>query len=135
MKRNWLLSSSPSTGGPPANITSRKKKLHNSAKKKAILQELSPVPLESLEKISDPDAALCSKCEKEMKRIIYLRRELQSLKQRVTDKLISISNRGSSDTPNPKRVCVSPQPGSSSQHSSASPVSATEESPPQVQVY
>ena len=67
-----------------------KKRLHGlgaAAKAKAILRELSPVPIESLDGLQDPNAVICSKCEKTLGEIARLEIKLAPLKREVGERI------------------------------------------------
>lgn len=100
----------------------KRKRLHSSscAQVKVVLQELTPVPLDSLNEVSSPDAILCSNCESDASKILSLSHKVEGLKQGIRQKLHLISSHRSFNTatPDPKRprMCVTPpQPAQSPQ--------------------
>jgi len=70
----------------------RRKKLHGLACKiaKAVLRELSPVPLEALVETREPTAVLCYGCERTLNNIHSLAAKVETLKAGVREKVSAL---------------------------------------------
>lgn len=84
----------------------RRKKLHglSCAEAKAVICELSAVPLQNIDGLRGPNVILCNNCEKKLKSISDFQTKLDSLKKYISEKLSALLHTSR------KRPSASPTP-------------------------